>query len=542
MSDDAGSAPEANAGPPSAAMEPAAPGLISPETPKPAPREAPGRHGRTRPWSRPRVPRYAEKHGAWQAWREWRHSRPFWGGLLLVVGGIELIAIPLSGVLLKGAIKLAIYIGIGGVFGVLIGALLVVAGLVLWFNPTHRVFYGIAGIVLGILSFPASNLGGFFIGMLLAIIGGALGFAWAPAEDASAPVPPPGGSNDQRGQRAPEQGAPKWSADNERSAGLDLFNDPAATRSNLASPDGSGRDGAGPDRTGPDRTGQRGGTSGHRMLAVAAMPAVLVAGMLSTGTAAKAVSSPHQRSGCILLILCSPSQSPSPTPTPTPSASPSSPTNPTPTAAPTSGPLPLPTVSVPVLPGQPSPSPSATPTGGGNGNGAGGNPGKSKPKQTKKAKKAKQEDAPSGLVASAGTSVLTAGSATLADFNFVANTALPVTGGGTEEAMEFTASSADLSGGVKVSVTPPGGGTSTTSSPSLSFTGDITLYATKLCGSIEGITGQVCFTPSTVDAVLLKIAGIAGAILGSITLTQVTTDQPIAMAGALQTGALTVAS
>lgn len=120
-------------------------------------------------------------------WRAWRQSRPFWGGLLLVLAGLELVAIPLTGVLGRGAIKLVIYIGIGGVFGVLIGLLLITAGIAAWANPAHRVFYGIAGIVLGIVSFPASNLGGFFLGMLLAIIGGSIGFAWTPGE--ASPMP-----------------------------------------------------------------------------------------------------------------------------------------------------------------------------------------------------------------------------------------------------------------------------------------------------------------------------------------------------------------
>jgi hypothetical protein len=116
--------------------------------------------------------------------RAWRHSRPFSGGLLVLLAGVELLLIPLSGVLGHGAIKLVIYIGIGGVFGVLIGLLLVAAGIIIWVNPVHRVFYGIAGVVLGIVSFPTSNLGGFFIGMLLAVIGGSLAFAWSPGEPA----------------------------------------------------------------------------------------------------------------------------------------------------------------------------------------------------------------------------------------------------------------------------------------------------------------------------------------------------------------------
>jgi Family of unknown function (DUF6114) len=123
-------------------------------------------------------------------WRSWRRSRPFWGGLLLVLSGLELFALPLSGVLVHGAVRLVIYIGIGGVFGVLIGVLLIVAGLVTWFNPAHKTFYSIAGIVLGIVSFPASNLGGLFLGMLLAIIGGALAFAWTPVELATAATVP----------------------------------------------------------------------------------------------------------------------------------------------------------------------------------------------------------------------------------------------------------------------------------------------------------------------------------------------------------------
>jgi hypothetical protein len=104
------------------------------------------------------------------------------------------VLLPLSGVLVHGGLKLVIYIGIGGVFGVLIGALLIAAGTALLVNPAHRAFYGIAGIILGIASFPASNLGGFFLGMLLAIVGGALGYAWSPipvagtgAQESSAP-------------------------------------------------------------------------------------------------------------------------------------------------------------------------------------------------------------------------------------------------------------------------------------------------------------------------------------------------------------------
>jgi Family of unknown function (DUF6114) len=129
-------------------------------------------------------------------WRAWRRSRPFWGGLLLILSGLELFAIPLSGDLMRGAVKLVIYIGIAGVFGVLIGALLVAAGMAIWLNQAHKTFYGVAGIVLGIVSFPASNLGGLFVGMLLAIIGGSIAFAWTPIQPATDAMPETSASSD----------------------------------------------------------------------------------------------------------------------------------------------------------------------------------------------------------------------------------------------------------------------------------------------------------------------------------------------------------
>jgi hypothetical protein len=128
------------------------------------------------------------------ALRRWRRTRPFWGGFLLLLAGIELLLIPLSGILVHGAIKLVVYVGIGGVFGVLLGVLLIACGLLLWLNPAHRTFYAIAGVLLAVLSFIASNLGGFFIGMLLGIIGGSMGFGWTPAADQPAtrrPLDPP---------------------------------------------------------------------------------------------------------------------------------------------------------------------------------------------------------------------------------------------------------------------------------------------------------------------------------------------------------------
>jgi hypothetical protein len=87
------------------------------------------------------------------------------------------------------------HMGVGGISGFLIGAVLLACGLLLWFDAEHKTFYGVVGVVGGVASFPATNFGGFFVGLLLAIIGGSLAFAWArlpsaqasegPAEEAS---------------------------------------------------------------------------------------------------------------------------------------------------------------------------------------------------------------------------------------------------------------------------------------------------------------------------------------------------------------------
>jgi hypothetical protein len=128
-----------------------------------------------------------------ESFRRWRRTCPFWGGLLLLLAGIELLLIPLSGILIHGAVRLVVYIGIGGVFSVLLGVLLIACGLLLWLNPAHRTFYAIAGVLLAVLSFIASNFGGFFIGMLLGIIGGSMGFGWTPTTDQPTrrPLDPP---------------------------------------------------------------------------------------------------------------------------------------------------------------------------------------------------------------------------------------------------------------------------------------------------------------------------------------------------------------
>ncbi|MFF7728836.1 DUF6114 domain-containing protein [Streptomyces sp. NPDC008001] len=114
------------------------------------------------------------------ALRRWRRTRPFWAGALLVLAGAEIAVVPLA------PVSVLVGLGRGGVAALGIGAALVVAGLFLWFLPHTRHYVGVHAVILSVLSFAVTNLGGFLAGMLLGIAGGAMGFAWTPVR----PVPP----------------------------------------------------------------------------------------------------------------------------------------------------------------------------------------------------------------------------------------------------------------------------------------------------------------------------------------------------------------
>lgn len=115
-----------------------------------------------------------------QSFRGWRGQRPFWGGLLSILGGLPIMYFPYANLTLGNmTIKMATTAGAGSL---IIGVLLVVLGLTMWFQPHSRVFAGVAAILLALVSLVVSNFGGFVIGFLLALIGGALGISWAPGE------------------------------------------------------------------------------------------------------------------------------------------------------------------------------------------------------------------------------------------------------------------------------------------------------------------------------------------------------------------------
>lgn len=112
--------------------------------------------------------------------RAWRRTRPFWGGLLVILGGIELLLVPLS------PLTVLVSLGLGGIAAIGIGLALIAAGLFLWLLPQARAYVSVHALLLSVLSFVATNLGGFLLGMLLGIAGSALAFGWTPLPDPEA--------------------------------------------------------------------------------------------------------------------------------------------------------------------------------------------------------------------------------------------------------------------------------------------------------------------------------------------------------------------
>jgi len=115
--------------------------------------------------------------------RHWRWGRPFWAGLLTLVAGVPIAYFPYANLTLgQLTVRMATTAGSGSL---IIGVLLFVLGLTMWFQSAVRIFAGVAAILLALVSLVVSNFGGFLLGFLCALLGGALAVSWAPGTPAA---------------------------------------------------------------------------------------------------------------------------------------------------------------------------------------------------------------------------------------------------------------------------------------------------------------------------------------------------------------------
>ena len=116
--------------------------------------------------------------------RGWSRRRPFVGGALVILAGIEMF---FSGQLDIGHIH--VQVGIEGFQATVIPIALVLLGLLAMLMPAHRIFYGVIALVIAVYSLIGVNLGGFFVGMLLGSVGGILIVSWMPKKVPAEPRP-----------------------------------------------------------------------------------------------------------------------------------------------------------------------------------------------------------------------------------------------------------------------------------------------------------------------------------------------------------------
>lgn len=103
--------------------------------------------------------------------KEWRKVRPLWGSIITIVSGLMILWVPLNlylSTFLPGSIA---------IIGLLFGGIITLIGILTLFFPSASKILGIFTIFLSILSVIGA-LGGFLIGTVFGIIGGALLLAW----------------------------------------------------------------------------------------------------------------------------------------------------------------------------------------------------------------------------------------------------------------------------------------------------------------------------------------------------------------------------
>ncbi|MFJ8626675.1 DUF6114 domain-containing protein [Kitasatospora sp. NPDC093550] len=120
----------------------------------------------------------------WRHFRDFRRTRPFWGGLLAMIAGVPILYFPYAHLSFGGlTIAMSTTAGAGSL---IIGVLMIILGMTAWFQPAVRVFGGIATILLTLVSIPVSNLAGFGLSLLPGLIGGGLMVSWAPLPEPKA--------------------------------------------------------------------------------------------------------------------------------------------------------------------------------------------------------------------------------------------------------------------------------------------------------------------------------------------------------------------
>lgn len=111
---------------------------------------------------------------------EWRRNRPFVPGLLVLLSGVVIMT-P-AYLTLRISDLLVMISTLSGVSTLFLGAGQIMFALGIWLKPATAPYLGVFAILASLVALPASNIGGFLLGSLLGIFGGAFALAWEPGE------------------------------------------------------------------------------------------------------------------------------------------------------------------------------------------------------------------------------------------------------------------------------------------------------------------------------------------------------------------------
>ncbi|WP_418957709.1 DUF6114 domain-containing protein [Streptomyces tritici] len=114
------------------------------------------------------------------AFRRWRHRRPFGAGLAVALGGGEILLTQ------RASVSVILTAGADSLIGYVMPVIMIVCGLLIVLNPGQRLFYSVVAVLASLASWLTSNLGGFFVGLLLGVVGSSLAFGWDPDRPARA--------------------------------------------------------------------------------------------------------------------------------------------------------------------------------------------------------------------------------------------------------------------------------------------------------------------------------------------------------------------
>ncbi|WP_405021652.1 DUF6114 domain-containing protein [Kitasatospora sp. NBC_00070] len=95
--------------------------------------------------------------------------------LVFLAGGEMLLT-------LQAPFSVLMHVGLQGVAGYLVPAVLMLCGALIIAEPQQRTFHSVLSVLLSLSSWLTSNLGGFVLGMALGLTGACLAFGWLPEQ------------------------------------------------------------------------------------------------------------------------------------------------------------------------------------------------------------------------------------------------------------------------------------------------------------------------------------------------------------------------